>query len=407
MKIGTKVRQGWQRRCKRLLVQETCYLEWQNIIAEASRRGYSSDNELLWDSYEILDEQLKKEWLENVAKRKTIARPKGGKRAPKSPEQRKKISEAISAKWNNPEYRNRVCTALAKYHGVPVGAERKRRKRVAGEYQPAEQRSMKKTTEAKDASAELKLIKKDIQKNSKTSAPLFRDPTASSKLEMIKKIKEQRATLEAKKQEAIERAVLLIAEAEKATKALEAAALKSLLAHASLLEARKLIAEATHSIQSIEGEQLASQQSRNNISLESGKFVMHVITGDTSDEYELNGRHILSPNHGNLNGSSFSDSMKQSSINGGESLSTVQGESSLERPHTCDKVSSLSKGAGDRLDIMVPALKFPSLNGSVSYNNKFEDKRPLEPRKSDASMTSLPKPRKMWVRGRLVEVKED
>ena len=93
------VRLGWQKRRKMLLLQETCYFDWQNLIAEASREGYNGEVELQWDSYEILKEQLEAEWLESVEKRKTMPRPKGSKRAPKSPEQRRKISEAISRKW--------------------------------------------------------------------------------------------------------------------------------------------------------------------------------------------------------------------------------------------------------------------------------------------------------------------
>lgn len=102
MKIGMGVREGWCRRRKRLLVQEKCLLKWQNLIAEASRKGYAGEKELRWNSYEFLDKQLKQEWLENIEKRKTMPRPTGSKRAPKSSEQRRKISEAISAKWADP-----------------------------------------------------------------------------------------------------------------------------------------------------------------------------------------------------------------------------------------------------------------------------------------------------------------
>lgn len=102
VKIGVGVRMGWQRRREKRMLQETCYFEWQNLIAEASRRGYAGEEELQWDSYKILDEQLEREWLESVEERKKMPRPKGSKRAPKSPEQRRKISEAISAKWSDP-----------------------------------------------------------------------------------------------------------------------------------------------------------------------------------------------------------------------------------------------------------------------------------------------------------------
>lgn len=76
-------------------------MEWQDVIAKASRLGFHDQEELQWDSYIKLDEELKKEWLESVEKRKTSPKPKGSKRAPKSFEQRRKISEAISAKWND------------------------------------------------------------------------------------------------------------------------------------------------------------------------------------------------------------------------------------------------------------------------------------------------------------------
>lgn len=93
---------GWERRRQKLLVQESCYFEWQNLIAEASRQGSEDEEELQWDSYKILDGQLKLEWLESVEQRKTTPRTKGSKRAPKSLEQRRKISEAISRKWSDP-----------------------------------------------------------------------------------------------------------------------------------------------------------------------------------------------------------------------------------------------------------------------------------------------------------------
>lgn len=84
------------------MVHETCYFEWQNLIAEASRLGFVREEELQWNSYETLDEQLKQEWLESVEQRKKMQRAPGNKRGPKSPEQRRKIAEAISAKWADP-----------------------------------------------------------------------------------------------------------------------------------------------------------------------------------------------------------------------------------------------------------------------------------------------------------------
>ncbi|KAJ4717709.1 Muscle M-line assembly protein unc-89, putative isoform 2 [Melia azedarach] len=256
-KIGVGVRMGWEKRREKLMVQENCYFEWQNLIAEVSRRGLAGETDLQWDSYNILDEQLKQEWLESVEQRKTMPRLKGSKRAPKSPEQRRKIAEAIAAKWADPEYRERVCAGLSKFHGSPVGAERKPKRKPSGIAQSTKRMSTKKKdTDSPPRSEPKSRIEKFKLRRSNT--PLYKDPSASSKLEMIKNIRAQRAAAESKKTEAIERARLLIAEAEKAAKALEVAAVKSPIARASLIETRKLIAEAIQSIASIESGQITS-----------------------------------------------------------------------------------------------------------------------------------------------------
>ncbi|CAL5383200.1 unnamed protein product [Camellia sinensis] len=266
MKIGNGVRMGWERRREKLKLQETCYFEWQNLIAEASRKGFVGEEEKQWDSYKILDEQLEQEWLESVEQSRKMARPKGSKRAPNSLEQRRKISEAISAKWADPArayvafsaenaYRDRVCTALYKYHGTPVGAQRKRKRRPSSERQPRTQNPTKKKANGTDNSTGNVTESQKRRTRLRSNMPLFKDPLASSKLEMIKNIRAERAAAENKKTEAIERAKLLKAEAEKAAKALEAAATKSPLAQASLIETRNLIAKA---IQSIETGQIDS-----------------------------------------------------------------------------------------------------------------------------------------------------
>ncbi|XP_058226941.1 uncharacterized protein LOC131335547 [Rhododendron vialii] len=127
-KIGAGVQMGWERRREKLRLQKTCYFDWQNLIAEASRRGFVGQEELQWDSYQMLSEQLEQEWLESIELRKHT-RLKGNKRAPRTLEERRIISEAITAKWADPEYRDRVYTALTKYHGSRVGVERKPKKR--------------------------------------------------------------------------------------------------------------------------------------------------------------------------------------------------------------------------------------------------------------------------------------
>lgn len=83
-------------------LQDSCYYEWQNLIAETAQKGLLGEEELQWDSYKILDKQLEQQWLQSVEKRKSMPRAKGSKRAPKSADQKRKISEAIAAKWTDP-----------------------------------------------------------------------------------------------------------------------------------------------------------------------------------------------------------------------------------------------------------------------------------------------------------------
>ncbi|KAJ6308686.1 hypothetical protein OIU76_018299 [Salix suchowensis] len=244
VKIGHGVRLGWQKRREKLMMQEGCYFEWQNLIAEASRRGYTDEGELQWDSYNILRQQLEFEWVQSVEKRKTTPRPKGSKRAPKSLEQRRKISEAIAAKWADPEYRERVYSGISKYHGTTVGAERNPRRRPSGGSQSARQDSTRRRTNDTEKGVTRSPIQQ-FRRRSKT--PSYKDPLAHTKLEMIKNIRAERTATETKKNEAIE-----LAEAEKAANTLEAAAVRSPIARASLIEARKLIAEAIQSIESVD-----------------------------------------------------------------------------------------------------------------------------------------------------------
>ncbi|TYH71020.1 hypothetical protein ES332_D05G155900v1 [Gossypium tomentosum] len=268
-KIGTGVRMGWEKRREKLMVQETCHFEWMNLIAEASRKGYLGEEELQWDSYKVLDEQLAKEWLESVEQRKTMPRPKGSKRAPKSLEQRRKIAAAIAAKWADPDYRERVCSGLAKFHGVSDGAERKPKRKPTTSSQSRQSPSKKKANETNYSTTSETISPIERLRMRRRNKPLYMDPMASSKLEMLKNIRAQRAAEELKKTEAVEQARLLIAEAEKAAKALEIAAMKSPVAQASLIETRKLIAEAIQSIESIEGGCVTSNENGGYISVDS------------------------------------------------------------------------------------------------------------------------------------------
>ncbi|KAK4790424.1 hypothetical protein SAY86_017728 [Trapa natans] len=294
-KIGVGVRMGWQKRREKLMIQETCYFDWQNLIAEASRRGYAGEMELQWDSYDILNKQLELEWLDSEKERKTMQKQKGNRRAPKSPEQRRKIAEAIAAKWTDPDYREKVSAGLSKYHGAPARVEKKPKQT------PSSSTGLPRSPSKRKAADEDHYKRRDPPSKTqrirlkRSKIPVFKDPLASSKLEMIKNIRAKRAAAESSITEAVEQARLLIAEAENAAKALEVAAVRSPIARASLLETRKLIAEAIHSIESIHEEIISPVETGPNLSNRSTllpqdhSYSTPGLTNHIGEEIKVNG----------------------------------------------------------------------------------------------------------------------
>ncbi|CAA6666842.1 unnamed protein product [Spirodela intermedia] len=298
-------------------------------------KGYGHDSELQWDTYSILNEQLKKEWLESVERRKMMPRLRGSRRVPKSPEQRRKISEAISAKWAD-----QVCSALAKYHGIPEGEERKWRKKPSRPQSLDQGSAGKLALGTKSPDMESKSIREVVQRKKISSSSSFKDP------------RHQRAAMATKKRAATKRAIILIARAEKAARALEAAEPKSPLTRALLQEARELIAEARRSVESIE----------------SGPWA-------TSHE-AVDGASAI-----------------RRQVNGGLRLTNFMGQT-------------------PQLAGLPPEVEEGGSNGGMisSPFGDLEERLGVDPsvgKKGNGSISSLSKAKKRWVRGRLVDVEED
>lgn len=105
------------------------------------------------------------------------------------------------------EYRERVVSALAKYHGREPGVERKPRRRPHGSSESPRRTPVKKAVSSETGSSKSELKFPALKlKSRRRNAPSYKDPLASSKLEMLKNIRAQRAATEIKKIEAIERA---------------------------------------------------------------------------------------------------------------------------------------------------------------------------------------------------------
>ena len=104
-------------------------------------------------------------------------------------------------------YRDRVVSALAKYHGIEPGAERKPRRRPRDSSESPRRSPVKKAVSNETGSSTSELKFQALKtKSRRRKAPSYKDPLASSKLEMLKNIRAQRATAETRKIEAIERA---------------------------------------------------------------------------------------------------------------------------------------------------------------------------------------------------------
>ncbi|GAB2273784.1 hypothetical protein Dimus_008562 [Dionaea muscipula] len=387
-KIAIGVRVRWQRRRERLVVQKTCFFEWQNLVAEAARGGFAGEMELQWDSYDILNKQLEQEWLESIKKRKMTPKSNENKRAPKPPEQRRKIVAEVAAKWAEPGYHERVCARMAKYHDSTSGEERKARRKPSSQLHPKRESKKKVEDSEKSSRGATKVKPQPPQTKKKSDGPSYKDPLALSKLEMIKNIRAQRVASDMKRHEALERAKLLIAEARAASKALEAAARSSPIARASLIETKKLINEAVQYIQSIENVQFPTSEpifERENEVVE--EFAYGPIP---THQEQVNGIHG--------SGSSQIDSANfvlfmQDSINGrnnylptsfmsNELLAIGQNVSQSKMP--LDQPDGVSGGAEDHGKSLRNEAK--SLTGTGEA--------------PPASMTVT----KKWVRGRLVDV---
>ncbi|KAK6118727.1 hypothetical protein DH2020_047532 [Rehmannia glutinosa] len=339
MKIGAGVRLGWERRREKLMLQETCHYEWQNLIMI-----------------------------------------KGSKRAPKSAEQKRKISEAISAKWADPEYRNRVCSGLAKFHGIPEGIERKPRRKPSGDGETRKE-VLKRRMIMMILQSETKSQTQQIRSRRRRT-PSYKDPLASSKL--------------------------LIAEAEKAAEALEIAAKINPLAQASLMESRMLIAEANQIIESIEREEdnTISFENDDHLSENSSEPVRPNLEKERDSDRQnpeivkqkkINGANTIPAGAIKTDDFSFNKFVLPDLVNGNASR-IVETDEKLHQTSS-NGFLSLESVNNSSFTVNHADLK-PNPNGSSVEGPESQSENLAAPIK-ETNVT------KKWVRGKLVEVAEE
>lgn len=262
MKIGMAVRKAHEERRKNMKFQKTCLLEWEDNIAEAARIGLYREEKLQWNTYMILKEKMRQEWLQALQMQKAMRKCKD-RRVPKSVEHKKKISEAIRTKWEDPDYRQRACSAMKNiYRNRPFSSVRRVvRKQNVNEYRTSSsvRRVVRKQTLREGGkSSALKAAEKNYKFLTALNASrlmfpsIFSDSMADKKLDRIKQLQANLSAIEMMKREAAERARLLIVEAQKAAESLEAVPVINATAQASLFETKKLLSEAIQTLRSAE-----------------------------------------------------------------------------------------------------------------------------------------------------------
>lgn len=204
----------------------------------------------------------------------------------------------------------------------------------------------------------------------------------------------------------------MIAEAEKAAKALEIAAKTSPLAHASLMESRMLIAEAHKLIESIEIKDAAASiedQKGNDLSepvpnLEN-KTYADEQTLELTKPAKLNGVHNISADLEEMDSFSFDEFIFADFING-----TGSSPYPLETEETGPNgfISSVLDSMMNRSDLTKNHVDHkPNPNGiSVHTQNPADNGLELRSENAEAAKKEANVIKK-WVCGRLVEVKEE
>lgn len=238
-----------------------------------------------------------------------------------------------------------------------------------------------------------------LRRRSKT--PSYKDPLASSKLEMIKNIRAQRTATETKKNEAIERARSLIVEAEKAANALEGAAMKSPIARASLTEARKLIAEAIQSIESVDRGKGVSSDSISNVNDRYPSLALTELFSEDEKEINAGNESMDQVELGQVNGTMIMETSKDEDLNFSNLVShdILNGQGGLlplsSSAYSLPSLTIDHSSSGKQPDQAEPngslkSEKINSPNGSrVQYVKEETPSRSVATRK--------------WVHGRLVE----
>ncbi|KAG0597980.1 hypothetical protein M758_12G035000 [Ceratodon purpureus] len=122
------------------------------------------------------------------------------------------------------------------------------------------------------------LRSESVQLSSKLTSQSHKDPFVLEKVQRIQQLRKGRLEVELKRKEAADRARMLIADAERAASALEQAGTTDAATMAKLIETRKLLAEATRSMQAAERKQVTSLGKSRNLEIQENEKLRSLST---------------------------------------------------------------------------------------------------------------------------------
>lgn len=261
VKIRSALLRMWNAKRKIKASQEICVKEWKYMIAEMARCGNDGDVEYQWDSYATIMKELREAWRIAYNEERRKARQRKNATIIRTSEHRMKIAEAIRAKWADPGYRVNVqqgIHASMRKRGVQPTQRKVRQpyKKTMNSTTPQKRRPAKQVSkdgiDKSEDSIKTKSEKKSVTSDSPSikTLPVYQNPLTQERLEKLKQMRASRLSEQRRRTEVTERARVLLAEANRAARALEAAAVKDKNALASLLETRRLLAEAARSFES-------------------------------------------------------------------------------------------------------------------------------------------------------------
>ncbi|MCO5549917.1 hypothetical protein L7F22_003393 [Adiantum nelumboides] len=269
LKIKVSMARVWEKREKLKLIQESCVEEWKELVANGARIGFVGDTTHNWNSYDTILRELQYAW-----RLKTKSCSCKDPKARMTSALRIKVSDEVVAERTDINYRMPMEAALCSYQeqqdsgmtklrrrtqktaeGMSDSSERVLKVFESVENDRASKLSRDSAVEALSQSGQpiQRIVNVQQSKPMRKSLPAKKNNLTHERLERLKQIRAIRRTKandktkafkESSQERAVEKARVLMKEAQIAARELEAQAARDKSAMRSLQAAQQLLSEA-------------------------------------------------------------------------------------------------------------------------------------------------------------------